>query len=57
MLHPSIESANPHVVLANATRTLPDQTTDSLKDSAATVSPQAREEERSSPVCAALWAY
>jgi len=57
MLHPSIESANPHVVLANATRTLPDQTTDSLKASVATVSPQAREEERSSPVCAALWAY
>jgi hypothetical protein len=56
MLHPSIESANPPVVLASATRTLPDQTTDSLKDSVAKSS-QAREEERPSPVCAALWAY
>ena len=57
MLHPSIESANPPVVLATATRKLPDQTPDSLKDSATPVSSQAREEERSSPVCAALWAY
>ena len=61
MFHPSIESANPPVVLATATRTLPDQTSDSLpdslKDSAVAVSPQLREENRSSPVCAALWAY
>ena len=57
MLCSSIESANPSVVLATATRTLPDPRTDSVKDSAAAVSPQQREEERSSPVCAALWAY
>src|SRR4029450_11292217 len=56
MLHPSIESANPPVVLASATRTLPDQTTDSLKDSVA-MSSQAREEERPSRVCAARSAY
>ena len=56
MLYP-IESANPPVVLANIARTLPDQTTNSLKDSATGVSSQAREEEHPSPVCAALWAY
>jgi hypothetical protein len=57
MLHPSIDSPNPPVVLATAARALPHQPSDSLKDSAVAASPQAREEERSSPVCAALWAY
>jgi hypothetical protein len=57
MLHPSIESANLPVVLATAARALPDQACDSARDSAVAVSPQVREEERSSPICAARWAY
>jgi hypothetical protein len=57
MLHPSIESTNPPVALANASRALPPQTSDSVRDSAVAVLQQAREEERSLPVCAARWAY
>ena len=57
MLHPSIESANPPGVLVNVSTARPHQTSDNPKEPAAPVSSQVREEERSSPVCAALWAY
>lgn len=57
MLHPSIESANPPVALANGARVLPDQTPESVKDAAVAVSSPPRKEERPAPVCAAHWAY
>jgi hypothetical protein len=57
MLHPSIETSNPSVVIVERPAALSRQTADSLRESAIAASSQTREEERSSPVCAAGWAY
>jgi len=57
MLHPSIEISNPAVVIVERPAALSHQAADSLRESAAAVSSQTRGEERSSPVCAAGWAY
>jgi len=55
MLHPSIETTNPSVAGSSAAF-LQDQH-DTSEELAVTAAPQAREEQRPSPVCAALWAY
>ena len=57
MLHPSVETTNPSVVIVERPASLSHQAADSLRESAAALSSQTREEERSSPVCAAGWAY
>ena len=57
MLHPSIETTNPSVVVVQRPAALSRQAADSLRESAIAASSQTREEERSSPVCAAGWAY
>jgi len=57
MLHPSIEPTNSPVVIVERPAALSQQAAESLKESAIAPSPQTREEERSSPVCAAGWAY
>jgi hypothetical protein len=56
MLHSSIESANPAVVIVERPALLSQQTADSPRESAV-LSSRAGEEESSSPVCAAGWAY
>jgi hypothetical protein len=57
MLHPSIESTSSPVVIVERPAAISRQAADSLRESAIAASPQTREEERSSPVCAAGWAY
>jgi len=57
MLHPSIEISNPPVAIVERPATLSHQAVDSLRESAVAVSSQTREEECSSPICAACWAY
>jgi len=57
MLHPSTETANPSAAIAERPESLSYRPADSLKESALAVSSQAGEEERSSPICAACWAY
>jgi hypothetical protein len=56
MLRPSIEITNPSAVIVERPAVLSHQVADSLRESAIIAS-QPREEERSSPVCAAGWAY
>jgi hypothetical protein len=56
MLHPSIEITNPSAVVERPAAPS-HQSVDSLRESAIVASSQSREEERSSPVCAAGWAY
>ena len=57
MLHPSIEITNPSAAIVERQAVLSRQAADRLRESASPVSSQAGEEERSSPVCAAGWAY
>jgi hypothetical protein len=57
MLHPSIESINPSVIIVERSAALSRQAADSPRECANTAASQAREEENSSPVCAAGWAY
>ena len=57
MLHPSIESINSPVVIVERPAALSQQAAGSPRESAIAVASQTREEERSSPVCAAGWAY
>jgi hypothetical protein len=58
MLHPSIESINSPVVIVERPAALSQQAAaGSLRESAIAVASQTREEERSSAVCAAGWAY
>ena len=57
MLHPSIESTNSPVVIVEQASARSQQAAGSLRESAATASVRTRDEERSSPVCAAGWAY
>ncbi len=57
MFHPSVETTIPSVVIVERPAALSHQAAHSLRESAAAVSPQTREEEQSSPVCAAGWAY
>lgn len=57
MLHPSIESINSPVIIVERPAALSQQAADSLRESAIAAASQTREEERSSPVCAAGWAY
>ena len=57
MLHPSIEITNPSAVILERAAARSHQAADNLRESAITASSQSREEERSSPVCAAGWAY
>ena len=57
MLHPSIESTNSPVVIVERPSVLSQQAAASLRESGVTASAQTREEVRSSPVCAAGWAY
>ncbi len=57
MLYPFVETSNPSVIIVERPAALSHQAADSLRESAAAVSSQTREEERSSPVCAAGWAY
>jgi len=57
MLYPSIETTNPSAVIVERPVALSHQAADSLRESAGPVSSQSREEERSSPICAAGWAY
>jgi hypothetical protein len=57
MLHPSIEITNPSAVTVEQSVALSHQAADSLRESAIAASSQSREEEPSSPVCAAGWAY
>ena len=57
MLHPSIEITNPPAAVVERQAELLHQAADSPRESAFTASSQPRAEERSSPVCAAGWAY
>ncbi|HZF36059.1 MAG TPA: hypothetical protein VE914_19840 [Candidatus Angelobacter sp.] len=57
MLHPSIEITNPFAGIVERPAALAHQAADGLSESAVEASSQSREEERSSPVCAAGWAY
>jgi hypothetical protein len=57
MLHPSTEITNPSVVIVEQPAALSRQAADSLREPAIAASSQSHEEERSSPVCAAGWAY
>jgi len=57
MLHPSIESTNSPVVNVERPSALSQQAAGSPRESAIAVASQTREEERSSAVCAAGWAY
>ncbi len=57
MLHSSIESTNSPVIIVERPAALSQQAADSLRESATAASSRTREEERSSPVCAAGWAY
>jgi hypothetical protein len=57
MLHPSIEIINPSTVTVEQSAAVLHQAADSLRESAIAASSQSREGERSSPVCAAGWAY
>ena len=57
MLHPSIEITNPSVVIVERPAELSHQAAECLRESAVTAPSQSREEERSSPICAAGWAY
>jgi hypothetical protein len=57
MLHLSVESTNSPVVIVERPPVFSQQAADSLRESGVTASSQTREEERSSPVCAAGWAY
>jgi len=57
MLYPANESANPPVAAAESLAALLRRQHDSLRESAVPAAPQARNEEPSSPVCAARWAY
>ena len=57
MLHPSIEITIPSAAIVEQPAALSHQAADSLKEPAIAASSQSREEERSSPVCAAGWAY
>lgn len=57
MLHPSIEIANPSVAIGESAVAPSYRATESLKESAMAAASQAGEEESSSPVCAAGWAY
>jgi len=58
MLHPSIESTNPSVVAAVESSALVAQPlSDSSREPATAPTPTREQDKRSSPVCAALWAY
>jgi hypothetical protein len=57
MLHPSIEITNPSAAILERAAARSHQGTDNLREPAITASSQSCEEERSSPVCAAGWAY
>jgi len=57
MLHPSIEITNPSAVIVERPTALSHQAVERLSESAVTALSQSREEERSSPICAAGWAY
>jgi hypothetical protein len=57
MLHPSIEISNPSAIIVERPTAPSHQAADSLREAAIIASSQSREEERSSPVCAAGWAY
>jgi len=56
MLYPSIEITNPSAAIEQQAA-LSDEAADRLRESASLASSQAGQEERSSPVCAAGWAY
>jgi hypothetical protein len=57
MLHPSIESTNSAIIIGERPSVLSQQAAENLRESGVTASSRTREEERSSPVCAAGWAY
>jgi hypothetical protein len=57
MLHPSIESTSSPVAIVERPAALSQQAADSPRESATAASTQTCEEEPSSPVCAAGWAY
>jgi hypothetical protein len=57
MLHPSIEITSPPVAIVERQAAVSHQAADRLRESARLASSQPGEEERSSPVCAAGWAY
>jgi hypothetical protein len=57
MLYPIIESANPSVAIAESSAAFLQRQHDNLREVALPAAPQARDEEPSSPVCAARWAY
>jgi hypothetical protein len=57
MLHPSIEITNPPVAIVERPAAVSHQAADRLREYVRLASSQAGEEERSSPVCAAGWAY
>lgn len=57
MLHPSIEITNPFAGIVERPAALAHRAADGLSESAIEASSQSREEEGSSPVCAAGWAY
>ena len=57
MLYPSIEITNPSAAIVDQQAALSHEAADRLRESASPASSQAGEEERSSLVCAAGWAY
>jgi hypothetical protein len=57
MLHPSIESTNSPIIIVERPSELSQRAAGSLRESTIAASSQTREEERSSAVCAAGWAY
>jgi hypothetical protein len=57
MLHPSIEITSPSPAIVERQSAVSHQAADRLMESVRLASLQAGEEERSSPVCAAGWAY
>ena len=57
MLHSAPGTAISPIAIAERPAALSHRAADSLKESAIAASPQAREEEHSSPICAACWAY
>jgi hypothetical protein len=57
MLHPSIDSTNPPAVAIEPLELVARQQSASTREPATAPSPAREEETRSSPVCAAGWAY
>jgi len=57
MLHPSIDPTNPPAVDLESLELVARQRSDSARETATAPSPAREEDKRSSPVCAARWAY